>query len=191
MSGGAVRADTIPAPMPDAPPLDVGLLRPYLAAGLTWLYETEQPEGAIMQHHGATMWAPEINRSVQLCPVAWSGLPVIVVEVARTVRRWPDASLASDRHYEIANGYTAGELERIVGLVQDLGRGVADFWNGHPGCASGSIALTDKAGPSAGPVHRYLAHCPTHDTVFCGHKGCTWYRDGRALVVPPTPPEAS
>jgi hypothetical protein len=177
--------------VPDAPPIDVNLLRPALAAGLTWLYETEQPTDGVQHHLGVTVYSDAVNRSVSLVPSglggAAAGLPVIVVEVVHKVYRWPAA--LDDRCWELANGYTEGELQRIADVVRDLGRDVIETWNGRPRSDSGSIALADPAGPSIVPVHNYLRGCPTHHTVFCSHDGCTWYRDGHARVVMPTPPE--
>lgn len=163
-------------------------LRPIVAGGLRWLYDTSQPPQAILQHHGATLWTPAINRNVQLVPSGWKGCVVVVLGVSR--QRWgaPTATTAAP----LLNGLQDNELVLFADLVAELGRKVIHDWNGAEGMDSGSLALADPAHPALlAAVTRYHAGCGTHHTVFCSREGCDWYRDGYAMVVKPEVAEAA
>lgn len=155
--------------------MDVHALQASVDAGLAWLYDTEQPDTAILQHHGVPLAAVG-NRRLRFCPVGFNQRPVVVVDVVHVT--YIGASLRPQ------NPLAAGELEALATMV---GRSVpvAKTWNGHP-AVTGSIGLARPAHPSlVAAVARYHARCPQHHTVFCGHTGCSWYRDGHLTVVYP------
>jgi hypothetical protein len=153
---------------------------PILAAGLAWLFDTVQPDGALTQHHGFT--APEVdNRSYRFCPAGAAARTVVIVDVA---------------HYEFhPSGYgatpvlTKDEMTALVAAVEGLGQPVASTWNGA-GCITGSVGLAAGPHPSlAAAVARYHAGCPDHGgSVFCGgfhNPECTWGIEERRLLVRP------
>lgn len=154
-----------------------------LRAGLTWLYETEQPAEAIDQHHGA--YSPAVDgRICRFIPVGWQQHPVVVVDVAHPVY---------DGH-EVTNPLGGpAEVAEVVDALAELGRRHLETWNGVEGSITASISLVDAAHPSlVAAVHRYFASCPEHGSVFCGTQhDCTWFRDGKRLIVPPSWPASS
>lgn len=149
-----------------------------LEAGLTWLYDTPQPEDAILQHHGVALPAVA-NRQLKFCPQGWAGHPVVVIGVAHV--QWDDP-------YEPPkNPLAQGELQKLASMISRSP--IARTWNGHPGI-TGSIALTLPVHPSLrAAVDRYRAGCPEHDSVFCTRThGCSWFREGNTkIVTPPNP----
>lgn len=178
------------ASYPTDPAVRADADRGIIAAGLKWLYETVQPDGAIIQHHGVTRGNRYQTRRYGFCPSGAKNLPVVSVEVAHWSRN-PDTNV-------IGPMLEAGEMDAIGAVIIELGGPVRETWNGD-GCLSGSFGLTVPAHPSlAAAVGRYRANCPTHHTVFCGQADfaklhhepapCTWYRDGNALIVHPAWP---
>lgn len=160
---------------------DLEKLRPTLEAGLAWLYDTEQPEDALLQHHGVAL--PAIgNRWLKFCPQGWAGRPVIVIDVAHV--QW------GSPYEPPKNPLAHGELHQLASMISRSP--IARTWNGHPGI-TGSIALARLAHPSLrAAVDRYRAHCPEHHSVFCSQKyGCHWYRNGNARVITPRDPNAA
>lgn len=171
MTGPARSRFPVPAGAPD--------LVAVVARMLAWLYETPQPDGAMMQHHGRALGA--VVGSV-------GGAPLGRIRV---------------------NATPAGVEDSVVVVVdahrRDLGAGVAacvdaafarwevavvDTWNGAtPGSrdyVTGSWRLAERAHPSLlAAVDAYRAGCPTHRSVFCDDDGCGWFRDGAALLVGP------
>jgi hypothetical protein len=155
---------------------DQQYVRAVLAAGLTWLYDTEQPEGAIETHHGAFAVADD-RLSISFAPI---GLPVVVIDIR-------DARYDDSRYDRpLLNPLTAAECDAVAGILTELGRPPIDRWNGA-GCESGSFRLATPIHPTLeAACARYRADCPEHGTVFCGSKeGCTWLKDGRGLIVAP------
>jgi hypothetical protein len=155
--------------------MDVDRLQATVDAGLAWLYDTEQPDTAILQHHGVPLPAVG-NRRLSFCPVGFNRQPVVVVNVVTVT--YIEDSLRPH------NPLAAGELEALAALI---GRSapVSTTWNGHP-AATGSIGLARPAHPSlVAAVTRYHARCPEHDSVFCSRTGCGWYRDGHRTVIYP------
>jgi hypothetical protein len=155
------------------------MLRPTLAAGLCWLYDTEQPSDATIQHHGAGL--PSVaNRRLRFCPQGWEGHPVVVIDVAHV--EWDGPYLPAK------NPLAAGELDAVATLIAETASPVVGIWNGHP-AITGSVALSRPAHPTlVGAVNRYRAGCPEHSTVFCTSEGCTWYRAGHAKIIHPISP---
>lgn len=148
--------------------------------GLTWLYNTPQPSGAILQHHGARIRIPTANRDLSLIPLIPGDHAVLVLEVSNLERTQPE-----QRHH--TNPLALDEMEELRALLAINNHIVVDQWNGHPG-TSGSLALKEPAHPTLQrAVREYLAGCPIHHTVFCGHDNdCPWYRTGNALINWPT-----
>jgi hypothetical protein len=147
-----------------------------LAAGIRWLYGTEQPDGAIQQHHGISLPDVPANRLYAFAPSGADALPVVVTQVARPVYA----------HGEIVNGIGLHELNDIRAELAVLDVEVSTTWNGHPGI-NGSLGLTVKAHPSLlAAVARYRAGCPKHTGPLCSWDGCDWFGKGDALIVRPT-----
>jgi hypothetical protein len=146
-----------------------------VAAGLAWLFDTAQPAGAIVTHHGATLVAGD--RRYCFVPRGYAGHAVVVVEVAKLNF---DGRLR--RHTAVLE---PDELAVLDGLLTEMGHEVVDTWNGHPGI-TGSVALARPVEPSLlAAVDRYRAGCPDHGgSVFCA---CGWYAAGNRLLVHPTP----
>lgn len=148
-----------------------------LAAGLRWLYDTEQPEGAILQSNsGATTVAG--NRRFMFGPCGWASRPVVVVDVVHV--EWT----GDGRDGRPANPLLPGELDDLTASLAALGADVAATWNGHPG-TTGSLGLARLAHPTLlAAAHRYTAGCPDHPNrgVFCD---CGWYANGYRLIVRP------
>lgn len=144
---------------------------PVILSGLRWLYDTPQPDTAILQHHGQAL-ASVGNRHLTFVPVGWAGRVVIVLNVTRidVGERWP-----------ARNPLRPDELDHLADLLDGMGETVLSRWNGHPHF-NGSIALARRAHPTlAAAVQRYHAGCPAHGgSVFCR---CPWYANGYATVT--------
>lgn len=151
-----------------------------LTAGLAWLYDTEQPDGANLQHHGVRL-AGEDNRSFSFVPMGTGyRAPVVVVDVIKV--EWIDNG--PNQHKTPANPLLPDELAELSATLTALGADVDHTWNGHPQI-TGSVGLKGPAHPSLlAAVANYRAGCQEHpvESVFCD---CGWARVGRALVVPP------
>lgn len=155
--------------------------RDVLAAGLAWLYDTAQPDGAILQHHGASL-PPVGNRRYRFIPAGWDGRAIVVVEVANV--EW---TTQGDQEV-VANPLEPDELDRLTADLADLGAEVIHTWNGHP-AITGSLALKRPAHPTLlAAVNRCRAGCPDHSGPLCSWAGCRWYPDGYARVVMPALP---
>ncbi|MFJ2780216.1 hypothetical protein [Kitasatospora sp. NPDC087315] len=150
-----------------------------LIAGLAWLYDTEQPDGAILQHHGTTLGTHD-NRHYTVTPTGAMNLPVFVVDIV-------DMDFDFERSEPgPRNVLAAGELAALADTLAAFGAEVRTTWNGTG--VTGSIGLRRPAHPTlTAAVDRYHARCPTHHNVFCSDQGCTWYTDGHVLINHPTP----
>lgn len=148
--------------------------RAILAAGVRWLLNTGQPDGAILQHHGEQRRGTDLTYS--FCPIGPPHTPVVAV-TNRTLNE------------------LSPELIKAVSIeLARLGAPVSRQWTGGAQAMLwSSFGLAVPAHPSlVAAVDRYLAHCPKHQALFCGWQGrtadeqaCTWYRDGNALVREP------
>ncbi|GAA2107967.1 hypothetical protein [Streptomyces synnematoformans] len=148
-----------------------------LAAGLAWLYETEQPDDAILQHHGETLSRPDSNRWYGFCPAGWDGRVVISTHVGKV--EWTGEGGGR----RPANPLGPGELDAITAELAGLGAEVVSTWNGHPG-TTGSLALARPAHPTLlAAVDRYRRGCPNHTGPLCSWDGCPWYPTGNARVA--------
>lgn len=148
-----------------------------LAGGLRWLYATEQPDQAILSHHGISIHARD-GRTYQFVPEGAECAPVVVVKVTEPEWDGPDP-------LPLRNPLAPGELEALAGLLAASGYPVRDTWNGHP-AATGSVGLRRTAHPLLlAAVGRYREGCPHHAGPLCSWHGCHWYRDGSDLVIRP------
>lgn len=144
---------------------------PVLLSGLRWLYDTPQPDTAILHHHGQRL--PSVgNRHLDFTPVGWAGRVIIVLSVSHVDlgERWP-----------ARNPLRTDELDQLADLLDGMGETVVHRWNGNPHI-SGSIALARRAHPTLdAAVRRYHAGCPDHGgSVFCR---CSWYSTGYRTVT--------
>lgn len=164
-----------------------------LAAAFEWLYDTPQPEGALMQHLGIDIHRDPVRR-VTVVPQGFGGLPVLVVNVTHPEMRVTRAGR------ELVNPLDRTEREWWTGYADVMGRRwdskVSLWWNwvtvaGTPGI-TGSLQLSRAASPSLlAAVARYMAGCREHpwtsassgaSGVFCR---CGWFDRGHDLVVRP------
>lgn len=149
-----------------------------VSVGLLWLYRTEQPDEAVLQHHGVTvarslLAVSDGDRLYRFIPGTARNV-IISVLVARPV---------------YVNGFhqvrlRPGEVDQLAGLVRELGHEVAEVW-ASPSGAFGTVTLQQPAHRSLlAAVDRYRAGCPRHPDrgVFCR---CGWYPAGNQLVVLP------
>lgn len=151
-----------------------------LAAGLRWLYETEQPTDAWQEHRGLLLRAPASNRCYSFIPANDWRRVVVAVDVAKI--EWIDNGPNELR--TPANPLESGELEALAAELRVLGFEITSTWNGHPQ-TSGSIGLARPAHPSlVAAVDRYHAGCLAHPKrgVFCD---CDAWRSGFARIVRP------
>ncbi len=147
-----------------------------LLAGLRWLHDTEQPEGAILQHHGVVLEGVG-NRRFGFIPSGRADRAIVTVDVAHLT--W------EVKTFRITNPLRRTELTELTAQLATLSAEVVGTWNGHP-APTGSLALARPAHPTLlAAVARYHAGCPTHSakTVLCD---CDWYTTGNALIVAPT-----
>lgn len=156
-----------------------------LTAGLKWLFETEQPEGAMASHHGEDVRDQDGNRRYSFVPRGSRSnrAPVVVVNVLD--KKYEER----DQYRELANGLDEGEMDAVAADLEALGYTVIDRWNGSTGGETGSLALEGSAHPSLlAAVALQQAGCTNkgdeHKTgsVFCG---CGWAVTGRQQLVRP------
>ncbi|MFF8412897.1 hypothetical protein [Streptomyces omiyaensis] len=149
-----------------------------LKAGLQWLFDTEQPDTAVISHLGMSVPGAG-NRWYGLCPSGADDQVVISVNVARVT--W--TRNGDDR--VPANPIAYGELEWLKGFLRHCGHTVTSTWNGYPG-VNGSLALATAPHPTlTAAVARYRAGCPTHpeQDVFCR---CEAWTQALTAAVRPT-----
>lgn len=150
-----------------------------LTAGLHWLYETEQPADAWMDHHGQQIPVTD-NRFLAFVPTAVSGLPVIVIGVVKpTWKEGPCGDMVP------TNPLTPIELPRLAAELEQRGYAVRSTWNGFPG-ATGSVGLARHGHLSQiAAVKRYRAGCQEHParSVFCE---CESWRAGFERAIRPS-----
>lgn len=153
-----------------------------LAAGLRWLYGTEQPADAVLSHHGISVSDPDAgaNRWYSFVPSGALQRPVVVVHVSR-----PEWAGTGTGMYP-ANPLDVDELVAVQLDLATLDVVVHGTWNGFPG-HSGSVGLTRPARPSLlAAVDRYRAGCADHlGQILCSWDGCPWYAAGEARIVRP------
>lgn len=146
-------------------------LKTAVVYGLAWLFEIEQPPGAIVPPHGIAVELPDIGRTLGFIPRGQHGSPVIVLSVTRPT--WRDGQCLTPLNRE--------EHDTLAAWCERLHRPVYGVWNGHP-WDMGCIGLARDPHPSLRAASdRYLAGCPEHrdrDHVC----GCPWFSRGHAQV---------
>lgn len=154
-----------------------------IKAGLDWLYRTEQPADAILQHHGIQHLDGGVVFS--FAPRGWNGGPVVAA--------WPARPLSDP---EDIPALTPAETREIAGLLAAAGARISQQWKG--GIHHRAAACFGLAEPAIESLRRavgnYAAGCPEHARVLCDWEpphgqNCAWYRTGYALVVMPRWPE--
>jgi hypothetical protein len=145
--------------------------RDVVFAGLDWLYRTEQPGNAILQHHGVQHASGPV--AFGFCPLGAEGAPV--------VSAWPVRPLTGPDDFP---SLTADETAAVRDLITSLGGRIRQEWRGGFQHREAScFGMADPAIVSLRQsVSRYRAGCPEHGSVFCK---CSWYSTGHALVVMP------
>jgi hypothetical protein len=121
-----------------------------LLFGLRWLFDTVQPEAAMVSPGGQAIRSG--HRTLRFRPVDWQGHAVVEVLGAAT------ATDLSPR----------AELDAFVTALDDLGEEVVASWIGRRGQVR-SIALARPAHPTLqAAVTRYIAGCQVHPDHQCG-----------------------
>lgn len=149
---------------------------PIVAAGLRWLYDTEQPRDALLQPGGVAL-PPVRGRWYIFAPGLRSPGAAIVVH--------PGAPGDSDPVKEL----DMAELSGLAATVTQLAGIGARVTSATP--RMGRIDLDAAAHPSlVDAVRRYLSGCPPHRQKGCGHaRGaqapCRWYADGFSRLIQP------
>lgn len=151
-----------------------------LWAGLRWLYLTEQPDDALVEHRGARIGA--VGSHLRFLPTTAHGNPLIVVEADSA--RWEPTN-----HATTPTDLTSVELSTITSELIAAGA--------HPGTwQSHTITSTIVLGTPAHPtlraaVARYAAGCPYHHDLVCdapikdGGQACPWHTRGHQAAVWP------
>jgi hypothetical protein len=161
----------------------VDLKQRVLAAGLYWLFDTVQPDGALDSHHGTGPRSAE-DRTYSFIPSGHAGMPVVVMEIHESAKRWaPRRGLM-----ELANPLTDADVTEFEDRLTKLGHTPARSWNGA-GCDTVSMQLAERAHPTLlAAVAKYRRGCPEHAGPLCSWDGCKWYPDARAKLVHPSWP---
>lgn len=150
-----------------------------LAAGLAWMFDTVQPDGALCHHLGFTM-APG-DRYIGFIPDA--RFPIVTMSLA-----YPEY----DGKGGLTNPLTKQDVTALVGHLTGTGRVFRELWNGR-GTETVSIALAGHVHPTLlAAVERYRNGCREHGgSVFCSRQQeppCSWFADGHRLLVKPSWP---
>lgn len=148
-----------------------------LTIGLTWLYDTEQPDGATVQPAGGVTVRGEGNRSYSFCPEGAENLPVVIIAVT-------DVEPGEGFDDPPKNPLEPGELEALANALKARGYPVSTTWNGHP-AITGSVGLATEAHATLrAAVANYRKGCPTHPDkgVFCHCPG--WQEAFRRALHP-------
>jgi len=122
---------------------------PELLVGLRWLFDTVQPDGAMVSAGGQVVRSG--RRTLRFRPVDWQGHAVIeIVGPAAAGDPSPRA-----------------ELEAYAQALDDMGEDVVASWIGRRGQVR-SIALARPVHPTLrAAVDRYVAGCPEHPGQQC------------------------
>ena len=122
---------------------------PELLVGLRWLFDTAQPDGAMVSAGGQIVRSG--RRTLRFRPVDWQGHAVI--EIVGT-------AVAGDPS-------PRAELEAYAQALDDMGEDVVASWIGRRGQVR-SIALARPVHPTLrAAVDRYVAGCPEHPGHQC------------------------
>lgn len=152
-----------------------------LASGLEWLLRSEQPTGALLQHHGVPIHYRG-GRYFSFTPTGAENRACVVLNVSRPRRNLETMELLNPLgKYETAG--VRAELEKLGATVvrQCAANGTED----GTGCEHVTFVLADNPSPSLhAAVGLYRKGCPHHpaSSVFCE---CGWWQQGDRLLVPP------
>lgn len=150
-----------------------------LAAGLDWLYETTQPDGAIITNNGLGY------RATGRLRLSFAPMPApVVVYIA-------DAQYGTNPERTLRNPLTDTEILEVAALLEELGRPAINRWNGA-GCDTGSFQLAGPIHPTlAAAAAKYREGCPDHTGPLCSWDGCLWFPTGNKLIVQPSWPSTA
>jgi hypothetical protein len=159
------------------------LTRAALGAGLNWLYNTVQPDTAIVEHCGARL-PVAANRALRFLPVTNAGRPLVVLGVG--VRRGSGTLIGPAELLDDA------EVLDVVAEL-DAHRILTGGHRNHQ--LTATIPLARPAHESLlAAVARYAAGCPHHRTQVCeapvsAHgQGCPWHANGHRMAIWPKNP---
>lgn len=155
-----------------------------LRAGLGWLYDTAQPDDAVLHHLGVT--APTVGaRQLRFCPTQAVGGSLATVSIDVPSECWQHNDPSDPQR--ITSVLAPAELLELATALTAAGYRVKSTWNGHP-YVTGSVGLDDPPHPTlADAVGRYHAGCPEHPaaSVFCT---CPGWDAAHGRIVPPAWP---
>jgi hypothetical protein len=154
---------------PGPPSIEAGL-----SAGLRWLYQTVQPDDALVDWRGAALTVT--GRRLRFLPVVTTGTPLIVA----------DADLLRWRAHTTCVALNTLPVDELPCLAAQLAVLGINAGQRHYHSVTGVIALDVPAHPSLrAAVQRYRRGCPHHRGVMCdasirhGGHSCTWRAEGR------------
>lgn len=169
--------DLVLPPHPPPPPPGETSLQQALEAGLHWLHHTEQPQGALIDHHGALLPTTIDNRKLRCVP-AYNGKALITIDVARL--RW----IHNGDQLHPTDQIGPHELDDLAALLDQAGAPIATTLNGYP-TITGTLVLQRHAHPTlVAAANRYRKGCRAHPAkgTLCP---CGWYIRGRNRIIPP------
>lgn len=151
--------------------------------GLAWLYETVQPDDAIVFHLGPTSCVVN-HRHYGFIPSVINGLPVVTMCLAEEHKH---ARIRIGNEDRLAYPIHRAEVSAIQRAIETEVT-VQESWNGE-GCETVSFRLSRPANPSLlAALKRYNDGCQQcNGTVFCHDTSHTWHEDFNKLVVPDWP----
>lgn len=173
---------TVHRPRPFSDPYDQPTLtemRKIMRAILVWLYQVEQPAGAMLSHHGASFTATKHRRITLLARVS-DGHPSVHIEAKQAVRVGT---------YGVRNPLGPDELDQWKQVAAEFGFTPHTSWNGHP-TAGGSFCLHEPPHPSLlAALELHAQGCTNPEHIDSGKGGalcpCGWWRPGAVLLKNP------
>lgn len=169
-------ATTISAP---PPAVDIDHV---LRTGLDWLYNTVQPDSAIIDPHNTASTVG--HRAIKFTPLGWAHKASVIIEVADVV--WGLGPGAGP-----LNPMPPAELDQLAAHITALGAPVKEV-RCDPRPLVGTITLAQDAHPALRvAVARFNTGCPIHASRRCwlpcdhGGRDCSWYSIGQRGVIWP------
>lgn len=152
--------------------------RAVIGAGLAWLFDTVQPDGAACFHLGPSRDSGD--RLFGFIPSAqW---PILTMDLVH-----PEY----DDRGNLTNPLTRHDVDTLWADMKRRGITVRSSWNGK-GTHTVSLALAGHVHPTLlAAVETYRRGCPHHGgSVFCGREhACTYLADRYALLTGPAWPD--
>lgn len=140
-----------------------------IVQGVAWMYETQQPEGALLPAQGFVIPVPDEQRTVSLHPLGAHDRPVIVVA-----------------HTDPEQSLRRNEIKTLATWCQRMRISVRNVWEHHP-CHGGTVELGKRSHPTLAQASRaYGDGCPEHG--YRTDPACDWYTRGYALLRTPSLP---